>query len=205
MKQIVLKDSFVNKISRKQHKILLATIRIYAVIAMKYKVVLDTFTLKNLNNGEFIDLYSDLLATYQEGAKNYFRDYSNTVLEILNETGNEYVSKMQDFFQIKNDGVNTTYKILKQIRNGYSFHFKIDKLNPINGAPIGIIDDNRKVTFTSITPNLFGYISKELGTEMSQETIQNFYRTTLNEEVRPFIEYLEEIIHRIVDENVEYI
>lgn len=76
--------------------IVLASIRIYAVLAMKCKVVGDTFTLKNLNDGEFIDLYSDLFATFQEGA-------------------------------------NTTYRILKHIRNEFSFHFGIDELNPIRG------------------------------------------------------------------------
>lgn len=205
MRKIIFKDSFLNEISVNDHKILLATIRIYSVLSMKYKVVVDTFLMKNLNNGEFIDLYSDLLATFHEGAKNFFKNYNSKLLSLSNKTECSYSLKMVKIFQPDNKDVDITYKILREIRNGYSFHFGIKTLTPIHGAPIGVMGDNNEVVFTSITPNLFRDISKEIGIEMSKESIQNFFRKTLNKEVKPFIEYLEEIIHSIVDNNIDLI
>jgi len=203
--QIVLKESFLKKIDEKQHAILLATIRIYSVVAMKCKVVVDTFSSKSLNNGEFVDLYSDLFATYFEGVKKYFQEYSQTILEIASVTENDYVKRMVALFRPENAESDSTYKVLNYIRNDFSFHFGIRKLGPIVGAPIGSVDNKGVVTFTSTTPNLFKYIAETTGEKMSRESIQTYYRTVYNEEIRPFVEYLGGVIHSVVDSNVDFV
>jgi hypothetical protein len=205
MQQVVLKKSFVDRIGPDQLRTVLATIRIYAVLAMKSKVVVDTFRRQNLNNGEFIDLYSDLFATYHEGAKKFFQEYHTDILNVLSEPASPYETKMSQLFLTPNRESSSTYRILNHIRNHFSFHFGTTELLPLESDPIGIVKDDGTVTFISVTPNLFRFIATEIGKAVSQDNIQGFYRKVYNDEVRTFVKYLEQVVHRLVDENVDFI
>ena len=202
MRRLLLKNSFVEAIGPELNSILIATIRIYSVLSMKTVNVVESFERK-ISTPDFVNLYCDLFATFHEGSKKYFQKYIAEISGLKKKPLDIYENRMIEIYRKGNEDNNSTYKALYHIRNSFSFHFSPTGNPPGLAEYIGYVDESGKVTFVSSIPALFKCVETVLGKKMGQKEIQTFFRETLHEEVRPFIEYLQATIHQIVDPNSE--
>jgi len=209
MKTITLNQKFIDQLSVEQYKSLFITIRIYSVLNQKITNHIKAVLKKEFIISETIDSYCDLFATFNEGAKEYFKKHIQNINSIMKIGHNNYTNKMVAIYAGNAKEAIMPYNILYNLRNVAGFHFKddfIDKYLELNNGErirmVGFIDKNNNFRFMNIVPYIIEYLKTETKLELNEDNISKFFRETYQSEVKVFYKYLQDILHRIIDVNI---
>jgi hypothetical protein len=203
MKKVELSQSLLNTLSKEQYISFFMLMRMLSVLNRKEQFLINFITKQDAIIAETIDVYCDLLSTYNEASKEYFTYHIKRINSYLKVVNVEYEIKMASIFSTKLTDVEYPFNVFNQMRNVMAFHFKNDHINKYYDEKkrlslIGFLNNDGNIILSNTIPFFVEYLSDILNVSPNLKDISKAFRTFNNDYVRVFLDYLNEKYHAII-------
>jgi hypothetical protein len=209
-KNVFLNKYFIDSLQEKDYEALFLLLRINSSLRLSQKLLLNSIKNKQYKNFEIIEINSNLLSTYAEARKSYANNISDPIFALLGIPFDDFTSSIRAMFLDENSKTTTDNRLLAFLRNSTTFHFHSEYIrdNKIqNGERIsyvGFIDPEKSdsIVLTNSIPHILEELQKIKGKTYKEESIISVFRDINERLVFPFINYIENLVHQVIDDKL---
>ncbi|MHB8132383.1 MAG: hypothetical protein ACYDEX_25805 [Mobilitalea sp.] len=205
MKKVLLEASIIESFTKQEYISFFMLMRMLSVLNRKEHALYNQIKEQKIIISDIIDIYCDLLSTYTEAAKEYFKKHLNILNNYLKIRNTKYENKMEAIFESKLEEAKYPYNILNQFRNIMSFHFKSDFIEKYfregeRLSLIGFQKDDGNIILSNTLPFLLDYLADILKVKTTVEDISKVFKELNNNHVVVFMKYLDRKYYAIAKE-----
>jgi len=210
LRNIFLNADFIKGLTDSEYEALFLLVRILSELRLRQKSLYTALESGKFRNFEIIELNSSLLATYTEGAKAYVRIVSEPIFGLLGRDYDDFTRNLRNIYQRKKSDSPIEYQVLSFIRDTTTFHFHGGYLannRSADGERIAFmgladVDGDGSVYLTNTIPHILEEIQKISGKDLSESTIADYFRELNESLVYPFGDYINKLVHEVIDRNI---
>jgi len=210
-KNAFLSKELMEKLTDREYEAIFLLVRILSSLQLERKLFLHALYSGKYRNFEIIEINSRLLATYTEAAKAYANTISEPLFSLRGLDFDDFTANIRDVYCRPKADTPIEYKVLSFIRDTTTFHFhggyiaRNKTSDEQRIAFMGFIEMERpgELVLTNTIPHILEEIQKITGRSLVESTIAHYYKELNDSLVYPFIEYIENLAHSLIDKNLQ--